>query len=259
MPMSDGSGPAAPEPDEGGTVEILRGAGSAPLLLVCEHASHAIPAALGDLGLAAADRLSHAAWDPGALEVARELSARFDAPLVAGRFSRLVYDLNRPPDAPGAISPRSERIDVPGNAHLSVAQRTARVAAFHDPFHAALNAQIERMGAPAIVTIHSFTPVFHGRPRTTEIGILFDPRDDRLARAMLSSPERTFACEENVPYGPADGVLHTLQRHALPRGLLNAMVEIRNDLATARAGDVANAVASMIEHALAQSDAITRT
>jgi len=34
----------------------------------------------------------------------------------------------------------------------------------------------------------------------------------------------------NEPYGPKDGVLHTLNLHAAPRGLKHAMIELRNDL-----------------------------
>ena len=34
----------------------------------------------------------------------------------------------------------------------------------------------------------------------------------------------------NEPYGPDDGVTHTLREHALPEGMLNVMIEIRNDL-----------------------------
>ncbi len=34
----------------------------------------------------------------------------------------------------------------------------------------------------------------------------------------------------NRPYGPQDGVTHTLVEHGVSRGLLNVMLEIRNDL-----------------------------
>jgi predicted N-formylglutamate amidohydrolase len=34
----------------------------------------------------------------------------------------------------------------------------------------------------------------------------------------------------NEPYGPNDGVLHTLNLHAAPRGLQHVMIEMRNDL-----------------------------
>jgi len=49
---------------------------------------------------------------------------------------------------------------------------------------------------------------------------------------MLSIAEQKadLAVSRNQPYGPEDGVTHTLRRQALPLGLLNVMLEIRNDL-----------------------------
>lgn len=239
---------------DGPPVARLNPDGKTPLLLVCEHASPVLPAALGDLGLAAADRLSHAAWDPGAFDLAQALSARLDAPLIAARFSRLAYDCNRPPGVDSAMPATSERVTVPGNAALGHAARAARTDALYHPFHAALSQQIEEMGQPALITVHSFTPVYFGQTRDVELGLLFDPRDDRLGRAMLSAPRGGFDVRANAPYGPADGVLHTLERHALPQGLLNTMIEVRNDLLTTpdAVATMADALIAMLRHGLAR-------
>ena len=40
----------------------------------------------------------------------------------------------------------------------------------------------------------------------------------------------------NYPYSAADGVTHTLRRHAIARGIPNVMLEIRNDLIAGEAG-----------------------
>ena len=64
-----------------------------------------------------------------------------------------------------------------------------------------------------------------------EIGILHDA-DDRLANAVLAAGAREpgYLVRRNDPYGPADGVTHTLIVQAMSRGLLNVMIEVRNDL-----------------------------
>lgn len=241
----------------GPAAEVIHPAGGAGLVLVCEHASHAIPAPLDGLGLSDAARLSHAAWDIGALSLARRLSARLDAPLVAGLVSRLVYDCNRPPDARDAIPVRSEWVDVPGNVDLTPAARAARVAGVHDPFHDAVAAACDRLAArvaaPVFVTVHSFTPVFAGLPRDVQLGLLHGA-DDRLARAMLArSAETGWQCALNQPYGPADGVLHTIDRHATPRGWMTVMIEVRNDLIATPEGvaDVAPKLAALLQGGLA--------
>ncbi len=217
-------------PADGHPAEVLNAAGRAPICLVCEHASAVIPPSLGTLGLAPEHRYSHAVWDLGAEDLARDLSRRLDAPLVLARVSRLVHDLNRPPGAPGAAPVQSGEIPVPGNRDLSEAERAARIAEIYEPFHARLSEVLDGFDAPPVlVTIHSFTPVWNGRTRRTELGLLHDA-DDRLAKAMLAEADGSLVTELNEPYSAQDGVTHTLARHATARGLTNVMIEVRNDL-----------------------------
>lgn len=210
-------------------VKTVALSGPAPVLFLCEHASAQFPAALGDLGIDAAVRASHVAWDPGALDLAARLSEAFGAPLVHGGISRLYYDCNRPPEAVDSIPAKSEVFEIPGNAGLTQAQRDARRDEIYLPFCAAVDAAIETAQPAAIVTIHSFTPIYFGRPRAVEIGILHDS-DARLADAMLAQDWQGRDVRRNDPYGPEDGVTHSLKRHAVTRGLLNVMIEVRNDL-----------------------------
>ncbi len=213
------------------TVVAINPTGQSPVLLVCEHASCHIPTAMKALGVSGAARNSHIAWDPGALAVARAMSSHFDAVLIASTVSRLVYDCNRPPDAPDAIPVESERHSVPGNVGLTAAERAERVARFYAPFRASVASALRATAEPILVTVHSFTPVYAGTSRSVEIGVLHD-RDARLADAMLAcARDHTEAdVRRNEPYGPEDGVTHTLTEHALPAGCPNVMLEIRNDL-----------------------------
>lgn len=211
---------------------IEREAGQGPVVLVCEHASAFIPPAFQGLGLPDELRQAHIAWDPGAYQLAQGLSERLDAPLICGTISRLVYDLNRPPEAEDAVPERSEVHDIPGNVNLSPLALTARAEHIYHPFHAALDQLLDsRAQTPVVVTVHSFTPVYRGVRRAVELGILHDS-DSRLADAMLAETGRhgDLRIGRNQPYGPEDGVTHMLRRHAVPRGLLNVMLEIRNDL-----------------------------
>ncbi|MBK0399430.1 N-formylglutamate amidohydrolase [Limibaculum sp. M0105] len=244
-------------PEEGPAVEVINPAGRGAIVLVCEHASNRIPHRLGDLGLSAEARLSHIAWDPGALPVAMRLSKEFDAPLVAARFSRLVFDCNRPAERADAMPERSEIFDVPGNRALTAPDRAQRVREIAEPFCETLAGVIDdrvAAGRPtALVTIHSFTPVYFGQARSVELGILHDA-DSRLADAMLvhAASETGLRTERNEPYGPASGVTHTLKAHALTRGLPNVMIEIRNDLIAdaAAQGRVAAGLARALRPAL---------
>ena len=231
-------------------IEILRRDGKSPVVLVCEHAGHHIPNELNDLGLSNEARFSHIAWDPGAMSVARAMSKELDAVLVASLVSRLVFDCNRPADATDAMPAQSEAFDVPGNVGLNPAVKQLRVQTYYEPFRAALATQIAQKSAPVIVTIHSFTPVYNGKARDVEIGILHDS-DSRLADAILAVAEDKVV-RRNEPYGPADKVTHTLRTHAIPNRHLNVMIEIRNDLIrTERSQDaMAHRLTSWVSKAL---------
>lgn len=204
-------------------------------MLVCEHASHFIPKGYEGLGLSAADQVRHIGWDIGALGLARRLSALLDAPLVHATYSRLLLDLNRPVDAHDSIVVRSEDTDVPGNIGISAEERELRRARIYQPFHAQLDALIDqrlRAGQDtAVISIHSFTPSYHGVARPWHVGVI-SQRDRSLADALLGalSARADLCVGDNLPYGPDDGVYHSLQRHGEARGLRGAMIEVRNDL-----------------------------
>ena len=214
---------------------VTRRTGRSRFLIVCEHASNRIPQSLGTLGLSQDAQASHIAWDIGAEAVAQAMSQVLDAPLVVQRYSRLVFDCNRPPDSPVGIVDSNDGIDVPGNRDLSDVDRQARINEIYVPFHATLAELIDERTAaergPVLVTVHSFSRVLGDQRRAVDLGIIHDD-DRRLADALyqrcLAWKDVTVA--QNQPYTPADGVTHTLVKHALPRGLLNVMLEVGSDL-----------------------------
>jgi predicted N-formylglutamate amidohydrolase len=223
-------------------VVIVNEAGRSPVLLLSEHAGRRIPKVLGSLGLPASELERHIAWDIGAEGLARGLSEKLDAALVLQRYSRLVYDCNRPPESPGAMPEVAESTPVPGNRDLTADERNARTEALYRPFHAAVARLMDereaRRHGTILVTVHSFTPVFKGVPRTLDLGLLHDS-DARLADRLLQAfeTEPDLVVRRNDPYGPQDGVTHTLLLHAIPRGLDNVMLEVRNDLIADAAGE----------------------
>lgn len=237
------------------SVRMFNPNGTSPVVVVCEHASAFIPTKYHNLGLVGDALQSHAAWDPGALALARRLSVRLNAKLVTSGVSRLVYDCNRPPSAADAMPYQSEAITVPGNQNLTAAQRQERVESYYEPFRAALAETIAATTMPVIVTIHSFTPIYHGKTRDVEIGILHDS-DTRLADLMLDSAHdhTDQLVERNEPYGPEHGVTHTLKEHALVNGHLNVMLEVRNDLIqeTDQQENMAQSIANWLTDALAR-------
>lgn len=184
------------------------------------------------------------------MAVSQALSKSLNATLISARFSRLVYDCNRPPEAAGAMPVKSEVFLIQGNRDIPPVQRAARIREIYEPFVSAVKTEIAKRSATVLVTIHSFTPIYYGEKRKVELGVLHD-QDSTFADAILNAPT-TLNMQRNQPYGPEDGVTHTLKLHALPNGLLNVMIEIRNDLIATPDDQqkVANELSNMITQAL---------
>ena len=225
------------------SVIVVNSRGQSPIVLACEHAGRRIPKRLGSLGLSAKELDRHIAYDIGAEGVARRLADMLDAPLVLQRYSRLVYDCNRPPDSPSAMPIISESTAVPGNQNLTASARAERISVIYRPFHeraaAMIDERIARHSPVIFVTTHSFTPVFKGIERRMHVGLLFD-RDRRFTDlvAPLLRNSGPFDVRLNEPYGPEDGVCHTVNLQAGAKGLPYSMIEIRNDLIESEAGQI---------------------
>ena len=224
-------GPGDPPP-----FTLFNPVGQAPVVLVCDHASNAIPAVLGQLGLGPEELAQHIAWDIGAAQVTRLLATRLDAPAVLGGYSRLVVDCNRAPGDATSIIEISDSIVIPGNRNLDDAQADARVNAVFWPYHHAITQALAhrwRHGqgqAPALIAIHSFTPTMNGFERPWQVGVLWN-RDPRLAEPLIArlraNPE--LCVGDNEPYSGRD-VGFTMNTHGGAAGLPHVEVEIRQDL-----------------------------
>jgi predicted N-formylglutamate amidohydrolase len=216
-------------------------AGRSPFLLTCDHYGRIIPRALGDLGLPATEFERHIAWDVGIAGVAHALPKHLDAHLIAQRYSRLVIDCNRPPQAPSSIPRISEATVIPGNEALTAGAAEARRAAIFEPYHRRIDEVIGRRlrnNIPTVlVALHSFTPVYAGVARPWHIGTLYH-RDTRLPPLLLKylRAEGDLVVGDNEPYAVSDDTDYTIPVHGEKRGLMNSGIEIRQDLIADPAG-----------------------
>ncbi|MCY4283842.1 MAG: N-formylglutamate amidohydrolase [Thiotrichales bacterium] len=225
-------------------VEVVRPSGASPFFLTCEHAGREFPARLGTLGLTGPDLDRHIAWDIGAAAVARGLSERLDATLVLQRYSRLVVDCNRVPDADDFVTELSEDTLIPGNRGLSDAEIDTRAAEifhpYHDRIHDLLEARVAADRLTVVVSVHTCTPVYHGVHRPWHIGVMYE-HDDRLARAMLAvlreeGEEAGLVVGDNEPYFMTSDTDYSMPRHGQGRGVPHVGFEIRQDLVESAPG-----------------------
>ena len=166
--------------------------------------------------------------------MARKLSNILDAPLIWQNYSRLVIDCNRVLGHPGLIAVESDKTTIPGNMNITKDAIRSRIREVYQPYHGAikklLDARKSRRVSTIIVSIHSFTPVFLGIKRACELGVLFGS-DSRYAHTFVESAKANFdfLVMANEPYR-VDEKDCTIPVHAIARGNLNVLLEIRQDL-----------------------------
>jgi predicted N-formylglutamate amidohydrolase len=250
------------EPDEAAVFEVIEDRSKSPFLITCDHAGRQVPRLLGSLGLPESDLVRHIAWDIGAGGVARFLAADISAFAILQTYSRLVIDCNRPLGVPSSIADISEDTVIPGNRNVGRDGAERRARAVFTPYHERIRHELERRARTqqptALVAMHSFTPIFRGVARPWHVGVLYN-RDARLAHALLALLRGDPALEvgDNEPYAVSDATDYGVVEHGERRGIPYVEVEIRQDLLSDEAGQVAWArrLAELLPEALATFDA----
>ena len=179
------------------------------LLISCEHAVNYVPPRFHGLFEGHEVVLhSHRGYDAGALELAEYLAGELHAPCFKGQVTRLLVDHNR--------SPHNRTLWSEFSRQLDTADKEWLLDTYYRPFRACVSDWIAAQnGAGESVLhlgIHSFTPVLDGKPRTTDIGILYDPQRvaektfARLLQRALQSARPDLRVRMNDPYrGVHDG------------------------------------------------------
>ena len=228
-------------------------------LVICDHATNRVPEFVGggDLGIAESDMARHIAYDVGAAGVAVALAAQLDAPVVLSNFSRLVIDPNRGEDDPTLLMRLYDGTIIPTNRHADTREQERRLERCYRPYHDAVSRLAGRREDTVIISVHSFTPQFRGRPmRPWHAGLLFG-EDARLSRPLvdLLRAEPGLIVAANEPYsGHLAG--DTIDRHAIQKGRQNTLIEIRNDLIVDDAGQMewADRFARLLPEALERAE-----
>ena len=143
-------------------VKTIPGTLDAGIIMLCDHASNALPPEYGTLGLAPEQLERHIAYDIGARDTALTMAQVLGCTLIMSCYSRLLIDPNRGADDPTLIMRLSDGAIVPGNADVDAVERQERIVRFHAPYHPpirpAIDASLAHGIAPRLISLHSFTP-----------------------------------------------------------------------------------------------------
>ena len=212
----------------------IRPGSLAPVVLTCEHATRRLPFKADLTAQERATLADHWGWDPGAWPLTRELARRLKTSAVGGRFSRLLIDLNRRVDEDTLIRRHAGATELSFNRSVSPAEVERRMLAYHAPYHLEIDRLILRRTVrgirPLLFAVHSYTPVYEGRTRNYEIGVLFD-RDEKLARKFATHLKQAgLSVRYNQPYSGKEGLMYSADRHGTHHDLPCLELEVNQGM-----------------------------
>lgn len=192
------------------------------LILTCEHASHAFPEAfLKLIPTSEQARLhTHEGFDLGAMDITQALVTALHPDLhVLATMSRLLIDCNRSLKHRHCFSNWTRTYPLERQQHI--------IDTYYLPFRKTVTQHIEQFikDRDTILhcSIHTFTPIFKGQTRKTDLGLLYHPRyplEKERAQALkhcLKKNAPHLCIHMNQPYqGQQDGLTQTLRQQFSP-------------------------------------------
>jgi len=212
-------------------IEIVNAESGHPVVFVCEHAGKAIPERLGNLGIQQEELNTHIGWDIGAEAVTRKMATAMGAPAIFQRYSRLVIDCNRPPNAADSIPAISDKTVIPVNANLTAPDRAARTQAIFDPYQSKVSDYLSSNQRCLALSIHSFNHTLGGVERPWDIGFLYrkDTTTSKKLAVIIQDIWPDLLIGMNQPYQIDDAADWFVPMQGEAHGIAHSLIEIRND------------------------------
>jgi len=187
-------------------------------LFTCEHASRRLPKNITPPHLD-----EHMFYDIGAYSYARILATRMNSPLIAGKWSRLLVDLNRSPHHPKL-------------SYLFPHNKKMLIERYYMPFrmktYQTICDLLHSYTQVIHISCHSFTPIFHGQQRDFDIGLLYDPsrKEEQHHAHIMSLHLPPLRVRYNAPYkGTADGHVTHLRKQFSPHEYIGLELEVNQE------------------------------
>ncbi len=203
------------------------------MLITCEHATNCVPALYREAFVGCHALLSsHKGIDIGALSLAKMVARTLQAPLIIGSISRLVVDLNRSVGNPTLFSPQVKQ--------LGEASQHVILEKYYFPYRKSVfekAVQLMREDTLLHLSIHSFTPIFQGKRRKVDLGLLYDPHRKQEVNFCKNVRVRFCAqsdlrCYMNLPYrGTSDGLVTDFRKRFPEEKYIGIEIEMNQKFA----------------------------
>lgn len=204
------------------------------VVISCEHGGNTVPLTYQPLFAQLEEELrSHRAFDFGAFDIATFLSETHQFNFSYSTTTRLLIDCNRSLSNPCCFSeytrrlPNDKKKEIIENYYLPHRQQTENY----------IKAHLEKGHQVLHLSIHTFTPIFNGKPRTAALGLLYDPcrhgekEVARLWSSLLTRHPPSYRVRMNYPYrGESDSLTSYLRKKYTEEQYLGIEVETNQAL-----------------------------
>jgi len=203
------------------------------IVITAEHASNALPEGYS---WTENDRTyfanEHWGSDPGSLDVALYLAKELKCVLVYSLYSRLLIDVNRSYAADTLFRTEGDGHTVDLNKDLTYEEEQNRILKYHHSYYNALREVSIKVDPLFIFSVHSFTGLYEGQPRSLEVGLLVSYSDELGRKVCEGYKKRNHNVAVNEPYDGKQGLnaLDTLLFAKYPVRRQGVQFEFRNDL-----------------------------
>ncbi len=201
------------------------------IFFTCEHAKNDIPQKYKNLFKSKTKVLqTHRGFDHGAKEIGKAFGDFFNAPVIYGKYSRLVIDLNRSQSHKTLFSemtkalPKSEKLEL--------------LKLYHRPhweeIENLISTKIKKGYVVLHIGVHSFTPVLFNEVRNAEIGILYNSTRAKEAKLAIDwqkeiRQKSQLRVRRNYPYdGKMDGLSSGMRKKFSAQNYLGFEIEVNH-------------------------------
>jgi predicted N-formylglutamate amidohydrolase len=203
------------------------------ILITCEHASNELPSPYKWSASDSRDfKNAHWAWDIGAKQMSLELAEEMKVMCIYAKYSRLLCDVNRHITADTLFRKQGDGKIVDLNKNVDQLESLNRITKYYVPYYYTLKEKAAELKPKFVFSVHSFTPVYEGKQREVEIGILFNRSEELSEKICKGLQERRWVAKLNEPYSGKDGIytVDSLVEAGNPSERTGLEFEFRNDL-----------------------------
>lgn len=220
----------------------------------CEHAGKTVPVKYIPLFEKHSELLeSHQGWDPGAEDLTHVIAQKINTETFVYSYTRLLIEPNRSIKHPQLFSAITKNLD----NH----EKQLLIENYYKPYRNRIEMSAKSALAEGNVvfhiSVHTFTPVWKGKERMVDIGLLYDPGRKFEKKFSNKWGERLHSlCPKlkilmNQPYkGRSDGLTSYLRNQLNSEKYIGIELEVNQKFLThpAKWNDLKKMIASSLEN-----------